>query len=150
MNFLFPLRSQTFSKCPCKSYFKDFINTVMAGTWCQIFKTTIHTCVISQNELLAAILSLQTFSLLVLPAFHSGLTLMSALWLKRPACSSLDTMAHNGPLFWLDVVERSLIEYISSAIMSHPAISMLFQTLSLTVALSLLLIVIMVPPAHFL
>lgn len=33
------------------------------------------------------------------------------------------TIAHNGPLFWLDVVERSLVKHISSTIMSHPAIS---------------------------
>jgi len=28
-----------------------------------------------------------------------------------------NTMAHNGPLFWLDVVERSLVKYISSSMM---------------------------------
>lgn len=34
-------------------------------------------------------------------------------------------MAHNGPLFWLDVVERSLVKYVSSAAMSHPVNSIL-------------------------
>lgn len=42
---------------------------------------------------------------------------------KMKVYYTVDTIEHNGPLFWLDVVERSLVKHISSAIMSHPAIS---------------------------
>lgn len=50
---------------------------------------------------------------------------------KRKVYYTVGTMAHNGPLFWLDVVERSLVKHISSTIMSHPAISILFYLLPL-------------------
>lgn len=50
---------------------------------------------------------------------------------KRKAHYTMGTVTHNGPLFWLDVVERSLVKHISSTIMSHPAISIPFYLLSL-------------------
>ena len=50
---------------------------------------------------------------------------------KRKVYYTVGTIAHNGPLFWLDVVERSLVKHISSTIMSHPAISIPFYLLPL-------------------
>lgn len=50
---------------------------------------------------------------------------------KRKVYYALATIAHNGPLFWLDVVERSLVKHISSTIMSHPAFSIPFYLRSL-------------------
>lgn len=49
---------------------------------------------------------------------------------KRKVYYAVATIAHNGPLFWLDVAERSLVKHISSTIMSHPAISVPFYQLS--------------------
>lgn len=51
---------------------------------------------------------------------------------KRKVYYAVDTIAHNGPLFWLDVVERSLVKHISSSIKSHPAISIPFYLLNLS------------------
>lgn len=53
----------------------------------------------------------------VLPAFHSAPSASGAL---------AATIAHNEPLFWLPVVERSLVKHISSTTVSHPAISIPF------------------------
>jgi len=55
---------------------------------------------------------------------------------KRKVYYTVGTIAHNGLLFWLDVVERSLVRHISSTIMSHPAISIPFYLLSLSLSLS--------------
>lgn len=54
---------------------------------------------------------------------------------KRKVYYTVGTIAHNGPLFWPDVVERSLVKHISSTIMSHPAISIPFYLLSLPLLL---------------
>lgn len=56
---------------------------------------------------------------------------MSALLPRGRVCYTVGTIAHNGSLFWLDVVERSLVKHISSPIMSYPAISIAFYQLSL-------------------
>lgn len=87
--------------------------------------------VINSKGLQAVVLSCWTFSFHVLPAFHPGLSVVSALLPRGRVYYTVGTIAHNGPLFWLDAVERSLVKHISSPIMSHPAISIPFYQLSL-------------------
>lgn len=50
---------------------------------------------------------------------------------KRKVYYTVGTIAHNGPLFWLSVVERSLVKHISSTLMSHSASSIHFYLPSL-------------------
>lgn len=50
---------------------------------------------------------------------------------KRKVYYTAGTIAHNGPLFWLSVVERSLVKHISPTIMSHPVSSLPFYLLFL-------------------
>lgn len=47
---------------------------------------------------------------------------------KRPCAAA--TIAANEPLFWLDVLERSLVKHISSTAVSRPAVSTAFYWLS--------------------
>lgn len=81
------------------------------------------------------------FSCLVLSAFHSGLSVVT-ITSKRDALLQTDTMGHNGPLFWLDVVERSLVKNISSTIMSRTDISIPCYLLQSFCPASLLLLFI--------
>ena len=72
----------------------------------------------------------------LLPSFNSclslrGLSVMFALLLKRKVYYTEGTIAHNGPLFWRDVAERSLVKAFSSTVMCHPAISIPFHLLLL-------------------
>lgn len=54
-------------------------------------------------------------------------SISSAAKRKRPCAAA--TIAANEPLFWLDVLERSLVKHISSTAVSHPAVSTAFYWL---------------------
>lgn len=87
-------------------------------------KTFLDIHIINPEGIPAAILSLQDLPSFAcfLPFIVRSTTCVSII-AKMKVYYTVGTIAHNGPLFWLDVVERSLVKHISAAIMSHPVIS---------------------------